>query len=147
MILFFSTVCSSFKRFKCVIQKLEDPENSWKFVRPKKIAEILRNPEKQLKNLPTQKNRIWPNFKPKRNRTGIPFKILTCAPPPPGENVLHLNCISHLKYRLAKTQNFNLNFPYVYMHHFWLYVTLINMWSYLSPIDLSGSVFSQSIFH
>ena len=46
MILFFSTVCSSFKRFKCVIQKLEDPKNSWKLVRPKKIAEILQNPEK-----------------------------------------------------------------------------------------------------
>ena len=43
MILFFSTVCSSFKGFKCVIQKLEDPKNSWKFVRPKKIAEILQN--------------------------------------------------------------------------------------------------------
>ena len=46
MILFFSTVCSSFKGFKCVIQKLEDPKNSWKFVRPKQIAEILQNPEK-----------------------------------------------------------------------------------------------------
>ena len=46
MILFFSTVCSSFKGFKCVIQELEDSKNSWKFVRPKKIAEILRNPEK-----------------------------------------------------------------------------------------------------
>ena len=43
MILFFSTVCYSFKGFKCVTQKLEDPKNSWKFVRPKKIAEILRN--------------------------------------------------------------------------------------------------------
>ena len=41
-------------------------KNSWKFVRPKKIAEILQNPEKQLKNLPKQKNRIWPNFKPKK---------------------------------------------------------------------------------
>ena len=45
MILFFNTVCSSFKEFKFVIQKLEDPKNSWKFVRPQKIAEILRNPE------------------------------------------------------------------------------------------------------
>ena len=46
MILLFSTVYSSFKGFKCVIQKLEDPKNSRKFVRPKKIAEILQNPEK-----------------------------------------------------------------------------------------------------
>ena len=44
--MFFSTVCSSCKGFKCVTQKLEDPKNSWKFVRPKKIAEILQNPEK-----------------------------------------------------------------------------------------------------
>ena len=35
--------------------------------RPKKIAEILQNPEKkQLKNLPAQKNSIWPNFKPQK---------------------------------------------------------------------------------
>ena len=56
MILFFSTVCSSFKGFKCVIQKLEDPKNSWKFVRskknsgnfakPRKIAKKFANPEK-----------------------------------------------------------------------------------------------------
>ena len=39
--MFFGTVCSSFQGFKCMIQKLEDPKNSWKFVRPKKIAEIL----------------------------------------------------------------------------------------------------------
>ena len=44
--MFFSTVCSSCKGFKCVTQKLEDPKNSWKFVRPKKIAEMLQNPEK-----------------------------------------------------------------------------------------------------
>ena len=34
--MFFSTVCSSCKGFKCVTQKLEDPKNRWKFVRPKK---------------------------------------------------------------------------------------------------------------
>ena len=45
-LMFFSTVCSSCKGFKFVTQKLEDPKNSWKFVRPKKIAEILQNPEK-----------------------------------------------------------------------------------------------------
>ena len=61
--MFFSTVCSSCKGFKCVTQKLEDPKNGWKFVRPKTIAEILQNPEKWLKNLPTQKNRIWPTQK------------------------------------------------------------------------------------
>ena len=44
--MFFITVCSSCKGFKSVTQKLEDPKNSWKFVRPKKIAEILQNPEK-----------------------------------------------------------------------------------------------------
>ena len=47
--MFFSTVYSSLKGFKCVIQKLEDPKNSWKFVRSKKIAKILRNPEKVTK--------------------------------------------------------------------------------------------------
>ena len=50
MILFFSTVCSSFKGFKCVIQKLEDPKNSWKysgnFAKPRKIAKKFANPEK-----------------------------------------------------------------------------------------------------
>ena len=44
--MFFSTVCSSCKGFECVTQKLEDPKNSWQFVRPKIIAEILQNPEK-----------------------------------------------------------------------------------------------------
>ena len=49
-----------------MIQKLEDPKkyleicqtqkNSGNFVKPRKIA----------KKLPTQKNRIWPNFKPKK---------------------------------------------------------------------------------
>ena len=45
-LMFFSTLCSSCKGFKCVTQKLEDPKNSWKFLRPKKIAEILQNLEK-----------------------------------------------------------------------------------------------------
>ena len=40
--MFLGTVCSSCKGFKCVTQKLEDPKNSWKFVGPKKIAEILQ---------------------------------------------------------------------------------------------------------
>ena len=53
--MFFSTMCSSLKGFKCVIQKLEDPKNSWKFVRPKnsgnfakprKIAEKICQPRK-----------------------------------------------------------------------------------------------------
>ena len=56
MILFFSTVCSSFKGFKCVIQKLEDPKkyleicqtqkNNGNFVKPRKIAKKFSNPEK-----------------------------------------------------------------------------------------------------
>ena len=47
MILFFSTVCSSFKGLKCVTQKLEDQKkNNGKIVRPKKVAEIFQNPEK-----------------------------------------------------------------------------------------------------
>ena len=47
MILRFSVpVCSSFKGFKCVIQNRKTKKNSWKFVRPKKIAEILREQEK-----------------------------------------------------------------------------------------------------
>ena len=42
MILFFSTVCSSFKGLKCVIQKLEDPKKiAGNLSDPNKIAEIL----------------------------------------------------------------------------------------------------------
>ena len=54
--MFFSAVCSSFKGFKCVIQKLEDPKkiagnlldpkNSGNFAEPRKIAEKFANPEK-----------------------------------------------------------------------------------------------------
>ena len=66
MIQFFSTVCSSFSGLKCDTKIGRPKKNSWKFVRPKKIADILRNPEKKLKHLPTQKNRIWPNFKLKK---------------------------------------------------------------------------------
>ena len=40
--MFFSTVCYSFKGFKCVIQKLEDPKNSLKYVRPKKIINFAK---------------------------------------------------------------------------------------------------------
>ena len=74
MILFFSTVCSSFKGFKCVIQKLEDPENSWKFVRPKKNSGNFAKPRKIAKicqprkigfgQISNPKNRT--NFKPKK---------------------------------------------------------------------------------
>ena len=56
MSLFFSTVCSSFKGFKCVIQKLKDPKkqleicqtqkNSENFAKPRKIAKKFANPEK-----------------------------------------------------------------------------------------------------
>ena len=42
------------------------PQNSWKFVRPKKIAGILPNPKKWLKNLPAKNNRIWPNLNPRK---------------------------------------------------------------------------------
>ena len=54
--MFFSTVCSSFKGFKCVRQKLEDPQkkleicqtqtNGVNFVKPRKIAKEFANPEK-----------------------------------------------------------------------------------------------------
>ena len=44
--MFFSTVCSSFKGFKCVIQKLEDPKKLLEICQTQKRAEILRNPEK-----------------------------------------------------------------------------------------------------
>ena len=56
MILFFSTVCSSFKGFKCVIlQKLEDPKiagnlsdpkNSGNVAKARKVATKFANPEK-----------------------------------------------------------------------------------------------------
>ena len=53
--MFFSTACSSFKGFKCVIQKLEDPKiagnlsdpkNSGNFAKPRIIAKKFANPEK-----------------------------------------------------------------------------------------------------
>ena len=44
--MFFSTACSSFKGFKCAIQKLEDPKNSENFAKPRKIAKKFANPEK-----------------------------------------------------------------------------------------------------
>ena len=47
MILFFSTLCSSFKGFKCVIQKIGRPKTiAGNLSDSKKIAEILRNSEK-----------------------------------------------------------------------------------------------------
>ena len=71
--MFFSTMCSSVIGFKCVIGipkkvagNLSDPKNSGNFAKPGKIA----------KNLPTQKNRIWPNFKPK-NRMSKTKELLT----------------------------------------------------------------------
>ena len=75
-LMIFSTVCSSFQGFKCVIQQLKDPKKiTGSLPDPKKYSKIgetqkiaqkfantekhdLRNPKKQLKNLPTQKNRI-----------------------------------------------------------------------------------------
>ena len=64
--MFFRTVCYSFKGFKCVRQKLEvpkkipgylsDPNNTWNFAKPRKIAQMFANTE----------NRIWPNFRPKK---------------------------------------------------------------------------------
>ena len=54
--MFFSTVCSSFKGFKSVTKKLEDPQkidgnlsdpkNSGNFAEPRKIAKKFTNPEK-----------------------------------------------------------------------------------------------------
>ena len=54
--MFFSTVCSSCKGFKCVTQKLEDPQkitgnlsdpkNSGNFAKHRKIAKKFANPEK-----------------------------------------------------------------------------------------------------
>ena len=54
--MFFSTVCSSCKGFKCVTQKLGDPKkwleicqtqkNSRNFAKPRKIAKQFANPEK-----------------------------------------------------------------------------------------------------
>ena len=44
--MFFSTVCSSLTGFKCYTETGRPKKSSWKFVRPKKIEELLRNPEK-----------------------------------------------------------------------------------------------------
>ena len=53
--MFFSTVCSSFKRFKCVIQKLEgsktngnlsDPKNSGSFAKPPRNSSKICQPRK-----------------------------------------------------------------------------------------------------
>ena len=49
-------------------------------MRPRKIAELQPNPEKQLENLPTQKNRIWPNFKPRKVERA-PMSKRLCVPP------------------------------------------------------------------
>ena len=50
---------------------MSDPKNSGHFAKPRKIAKKFANPEKigfgQISY-------------PKRNRTSIPVKILTCAP-------------------------------------------------------------------
>ena len=53
-------------------RKFVRPKNSGNFAKSRKIAKIFANPE----------NRIWPNFKPPKNRKSIPVKILICAPPP-----------------------------------------------------------------
>ena len=51
---------------------LSDPKNSGNFAKPRNIAEKFANLEKyDLAKFQTQKN-----------RTSIPVKILTCAPPP-----------------------------------------------------------------
>ena len=44
--MFFRTVCSSFKDSSMWYKNRKTQKNSWKFVRTKKIAEILRDPEK-----------------------------------------------------------------------------------------------------
>ena len=56
--MFFSTVCVSFKAFKRVIQKLEDPKKQLEFVNPKKIVEILQSPKIIQKFSNTEKKKI-----------------------------------------------------------------------------------------
>ena len=41
--MFFSAVCSSFTGTKDMLQNWKAQSNSWKFVRPQKIAELLGN--------------------------------------------------------------------------------------------------------
>ena len=50
---------------------------------------------------------------------------------PDQENVLHLNCSSHLNYRLAKTQHFNLNFPIRLHVIIWTFLVIRNIDKYV----------------
>ena len=72
-------------------------------------------------------------------------KVTEGARPPQVENVLNRPGEIGLNYWLAKMQYSNLKFLLCSSTHFWLYIKI--MWSYLSIIDLSGSVFAQSIFY
>ena len=82
-ILHFSVLCVFHSKDSSVWYKnWKTQKNSWKFVRPPKIAEILWNPEKYCSWKICQPRKIefgQISFNPK-NRTSIPVKILTCAP-------------------------------------------------------------------
>ena len=61
--IFFITVRSSFKEFKCVIQKLDDLKIYLEICQTKKLAEILQKIKNSSKIWKTQKNRSLSNFK------------------------------------------------------------------------------------
>ena len=61
--IFFITVHSSFKEFKCVIQKLDDLKIYLEICQTKKLAEILQKIKNSSKIWKTQKNRSLSNFK------------------------------------------------------------------------------------
>ena len=64
------------ERHKTIAGNLSDPKDSGNFAKPRKIAKKFANPEKEKYDLA--------KFQTQKNRTRIPVKILTCAPPPWG---------------------------------------------------------------
>ena len=82
--MFFGTVCSSFKGFKYVIQELEDPKNIWNFCQTQKNSGNFAKPRKIAKKFANPEKYDLAKFQTQKNRTSIPVKILTCAPPPGG---------------------------------------------------------------
>ena len=71
--MFFSAVCSSFTGTKDMLQNWKAQSNSWKFVRPQKIAELLGNKvqEKGHQLTNTQKQN-FASIQPLKNRANIP---------------------------------------------------------------------------
>ena len=65
MILLFSVLCVLLSNDSSAWSKnWKSQQNSWNFSDQKSSGKIVK-PKRYLKNFPLQKNRIWPNFRPK----------------------------------------------------------------------------------